>query len=342
MDVSHWSGSPVLAILAGKEEDRFTEFLVHLLQSPEVLRPFLKEVCELEVTNAELTSLRVRTQVTVVGGRPDIAIQSPDFYFLFEAKVGSWLHNEQLGPYATALQEWSAAHPKSKTQLFLLAPGSNSRELKHAVQRQLGNAEAAHILTWENVAETLSKVAEQVHSPRLRVYLQDFKELVAYRLGESTRPFTEEEVKLLVDPLVASALRATRQLVGRVAAVLHEEHGGEIDVGRPVYGPGWDGYTLRSRGRWWWFGVWLDAWVTVGESAIVFQVPGFRPDKLPAGLSHPLPYRTLRGEKGWVVPLMLRDRVDPEELAREHASIVYDWITKFPESGGLRSPMAED
>lgn len=118
MDVSHWSGSPVLAILAGKEEDRFTEFLVHLLQSPEVLRPFLKEVCELEVTNAELTSLRVRTQVTVVGGRPDIAIQSPDFYFLFEAKVGSWLHNEQLGRTLPRFRSGVQLTPRARRSYF--------------------------------------------------------------------------------------------------------------------------------------------------------------------------------------------------------------------------------
>ncbi|MBZ4419335.1 PD-(D/E)XK nuclease family protein [Myxococcus sp. RHSTA-1-4] len=341
MAESNWPGNPVLAILAGKEEDRFTEFLVHLLQAPEVLRAFLKDACGLDVTDAMLNSLHVRTQVTVAGGRPDIAIQSPDLYFLFEAKVGSWLHEDQLAPYAAALQDWSAAHPDGKARLFMLAPGRNLRELRQTVQRQLGNAEAAHILKWEEVAETLRRVAEQVHSPRLRVYLQDFKELVTYRLGENTRPFTEEETRLLADPLVASALRAARQLVGRIAAVLHEEHGGEIDVGRPVYGPGWDGYTLRSKGRWWWFGLWLDAWVTAGESCIVLQVPGFRPDKLPAEFTHPLQYWTLRGEKGWVVPMILRGRVDPEELAREHAAEVYAWVTKFPESGGLHSPMPE-
>ncbi|MFP2906456.1 hypothetical protein ACLESD_15610 [Pyxidicoccus sp. 3LFB2] len=337
--MSNWSGNPVLAMLAGKEEDRFTEFLVHLLQSPEVLRVFLRDVCGLAVTDVDLESLHVRTQVTVSGGRPDIAIQSPSLYYLFEAKVGAWLHEEQLGPYAAALEAWSSAHPEGKAQLFVLAPGRNLPELQQTIRRQLIHTKLAHLLKWEDVADTFSKMAEQVHSPRLRVYLQDFKELVTYRLGERTRPFTEEETRLLADPLVACALRGVRHIVGRIASELEEVHGSEIEVGRPVYGPGWDGYILRSKERWWWFGIWLDAWATAGESAIFLQLPGFRIDRLPMGFARPLPYRTLKGEKGWVVPMVLRDRVDPEELAREHAATVYNWVINFPDSGGLRSPI---
>ncbi|MBZ4414700.1 PD-(D/E)XK nuclease family protein [Myxococcus sp. XM-1-1-1] len=343
MSSSSWTGQPILAVLGSKEEDRFTELLVHLLQAPEVLRAFMRELCGIEVSEAELVSLKARTQVTVPGGRPDIVIQGPARYCLFEAKVSSWLHEGQLLPYSQELQRWQIAHPGGKAHLFLLAPSQSSRGLMQTALQQLSQAAVTSaelsVLDWEKVAEVLAKTSEQVSSLRLRVYLHDFKELVAYRMGEPERPFTREEAQLLGDPLVARALLRARRLIGRIVSTLEEQNGGMIKS-RRYAGPEWDGYVLRALGRWWWFGFWPDAWATAGESALVLQVPGFREQHfgdLPAGFMQPLKCRTSKNETWWVVPLVLREQVDLDILVAEHAATISAWMNGFPESGGLSS-----
>jgi hypothetical protein len=346
MGSSGWDGRPIFALLAGKEEDRFTEFLVHLLQAPEVLRVFLKDLCGLSVTEPELVSLTTRTQVTVPGGRPDIAIRGAKRYYLIEAKVGSWLHEEQLIPYAQELQGWLSAHPEGEAQLFLLAPRQSASGLLQLARQHMsaGGLRKVDIIEWERVGETLGKFSESASTPRLRFYLQDFAELIERRLGGVARPFTPEEAQLLSDPLVARALLGTRDLVNRIASILHEKHGEELQVGRPSYGPGWDGFILRSGGRWWWFGLWLDAWSTAGESAVFLQLPGFREQdrgRLPAGFMHPLEYKTPR-KAGWVVPLEIRGQIELDTLAVEHSSAVYAWLKHFPESGGQGAPSDSD
>ena len=57
------AGKPYLAILGGKEEDRFTKYLDELLCSPVVLDTFLKEVCGIEGSAGD--QIFARTQVTV-------------------------------------------------------------------------------------------------------------------------------------------------------------------------------------------------------------------------------------------------------------------------------------
>ena len=55
-----WVGRPALSILANKEEDRFTEFLFHLLRSNRVLHIFLKTFFDLEVKDNQ--NLVAKTQ----------------------------------------------------------------------------------------------------------------------------------------------------------------------------------------------------------------------------------------------------------------------------------------
>ncbi|WP_395843694.1 hypothetical protein [Archangium violaceum] len=343
-----WTGQPILSLLGGKEEDRFTEFLVHLLQAPEVLRAFMGEVCGIEVSDSELVSLKTRMQVTVPGGRPDIAIQGLARYCLFEAKVSSWLHDEQLPSYFQELQKWKSDHPEGQAHLFLIAPSQSSRGLLQTALQQL-NQEAVTtvdigVLDWEKIADVLARASEQVSAPRLRVYLQDFKELVVCRMGEGGRPFTREEALLLGDPLVARALLRARRLVGPIVANLEGLHGGELKYRRRA-GPEWDGYELRMEDRWWWLGFWPDAWATAGESALFLQLPGFREQdfgRLPSNLMQPLRYLAPNKVTWWLIPLLLREQIELEVLVAEHASMVSDWLKGFPDSGGLDSPPREN
>jgi len=69
-----WEGRPAMALLSGKEEDRFTSYLCELLKSREVLAGFLSKLCGV-APNDLGTAVEVRTQVTVPGGRPDLVIE---------------------------------------------------------------------------------------------------------------------------------------------------------------------------------------------------------------------------------------------------------------------------
>ncbi len=338
---SGWTGQPVLALLAGKVEDRFTEFLVHLLQAPDVLRVFMKELCDIKISDTELSTLSAKTQLTVQGGRPDLAIQGPVRYCLFEAKVDAWLHEGQLIPYADELQKWRSVHPEGTAHLFLLAPSYSARGLLQTAHAQLGHATmttlGVRVLVWEKVAEVLGRISEHATSPRLQIYLQDFRALVTYYMGEMTPPFNEEEILLLRNPLVARAMLNARSLVGRIASVIQEKYGGVMEVTSDrATGPRWDGRNLNAVNRWWWFGFWPDAWASAGGSALFLQLPGFREqdgEQLPSSLTRPLQYRTSHNETGWVVPLELRENVELAELAAEHAATIHAWVKEFPASG---------
>lgn len=321
--VSGWTGRPHphLSLLGGKEEDRFTLYLCELLRDEWVLRRFVTKICGVEV--APNTSLSALIQATVPGGRADLAITGESVYLLFEAKVGSWLHEDQLMPYATALDEWHREHPTGTTRLFVLAPeGQVSRVPNVGIG-----------ITWEAVARLFQELQSETSDPRLAVYLQDFAEIVFHRLGEPSRPFTLEEVQLLESALTARALRRAKDVANRAAEQLLTLLQGATC--NPSYGVEYDGYWLKYGGRGWWFGIWMAAWAKVGQSPSFLHLNGFDNRSLPVlpdGLSNPVEAQL--GNRGqWVIPLVIRDGVDLETLAREHADIIRKYVTETPESG---------
>jgi hypothetical protein len=156
-----WVGKPHLSILGGKEEDRFTQYLCELLRSPTILRAFITEACNLDVTVDETTL--ARTQVTVPGGRPDLAIRGKYLYLLFEAKVGAWLHEDQLRPYAQELDQWLQRQPSGTASLFVLTPQRNLTGILQSAQRELSEAGLDHIhpvgMCWEQVVVLFQTLA---------------------------------------------------------------------------------------------------------------------------------------------------------------------------------------
>ena len=195
--MSTWAGRPHLSILGGKEEDRFTQYLAELLRAPVVLSAFLKSVCGLSaIVDSQISA---RTQVTIPGGRPDLAIRSESLYLLCEAKVSSWLHEEQLTPYARELEQWHQAHPQGTARLFVLAPQRQVGGIVQAAERDLAGAGLDQwrptSITWEQIAALFQGL--DVEDRRLMLHLQEFAEIVTYRLGEPLRPFTLEECRQL-------------------------------------------------------------------------------------------------------------------------------------------------
>ena len=332
--MSNWEGKPHFAILGGKEEDRFTQYLAALLRAPVVLVAFLKNVCRLTLASDE--PLSARTQVTVPGGRPDLAIRGESLYLLYEAKMASWLHEEQLTPYARELDKWSQTHPTGTARLFLLAPQRQVSAIDQMAKRELSAAllDRWHptFITWEEIAVLFQGLEGAVDDQRLALHLREFAEVVFFRLGEPSRPFTIEECRMLEDPLAGKALRRARTLVEQVTKLL-ESRGVTFSTSRGFL---YEGYGAKYNGRYWWYGIWIDAWEKIGGSPICFQLSGFtnRPQSVVLeGLPQPLAVQIDDAEQ--VVPLPVRDGVELDVLAAEQAEIVWRYMTELPQSGAV-------
>ena len=329
--MSTWAGRPHLSILGGKEEDRFTQYLAELLRAPVVLSAFLKSVCGLSaIVDSQISA---RTQVTIPGGRPDLAIRSESLYLLCEAKVSSWLHEEQLTPYARELEQWHQAHPQGTARLFVLAPQRQVGGIVQAAERDLAGAGLDQwrptSITWEQIAALFQGL--DVEDRRLMLHLQEFAEIVTYRLGEPLRPFTLEECRQLDDPLVARSICRARLLVDLVKELLSQR--GLRSA--PSVGRLYDGYYLKYDGRTWWYGLWIEAWAKIGWSPVFLQLLGYSNWPLPpfpAGLPSPAGFQ-LDNVEYIVVPLAIRHDVELEKLADEQAEVIWRFAIELPESG---------
>lgn len=341
--MSTWRGKPYLALLAHKEEDRFTEYLCQLLQSEEVLIPFLRDLCTVE-TPVISSKLSVKTQVTVAGGRPDLTIRGDNIYLLFEAKVASWLHDNQVIPYVKALLSWKEKHPEAVTNLYLVSPARSGVDMLEIGRSFLTSIEPIsleiHLITWESIASLFNTISQssKVSDPRLVFYLNEFVELVTHRLGEAERPYTAEEVKLLYDTSVGRIIMRASTIVQKTGRTLFRNATDQFDI-KDSTGPDFDGYNIRSTNRKWWFGVWISVWANLGEGPIFLQLPGFSgralPD-IPSELPGPMEYKAATST-GFVVPLRIRAQIQLDQLAEEHANIIRRYYLEFPESGFLES-----
>jgi len=328
---------PYLSLLASKEEDRFTEYLGQLLQDPHILRAFVSKVCGVETQSPEM--LIARTQITVPGGRPDLAIRDPGAtYLLFEVKLGSWLHDDQLSPYADALLSWLDRDSERSAHLFLICPGQVlPQELEDGrtqIAGKLGGDLELSGIPWETIASFFRQIANTTTDARLGVHTSDFAELIEWRLEGAPRSFTAEETALLSDPLAAQAINAARRLVHDLRTAVEEmlSENAKMTVS---YGQDFDGYRLVVGDREWWFGFWLDAWEKIGISPLFLQLSGWQggpalevPEHLPLPVVRRMPY----GER-LLAPLTLESGVEPPALLNHLARIICDYCEQVPESG---------
>lgn len=341
--MSPWKGRPYLAILGGKEEDRFTNYLAELLQDKEVLASFcgrfLRSQCGFELDPD--SGLNARTQVIVPDGRPDLAIRGNSTYLLIEAKVSSWLHEDQLQSYAEALDRWQRENPTGKACLFVLVPERQVGATLAVARQQLSSPAlerwTPRAVSWEQVASFLESLADGVDDRNLGVHLRDFKELVNYRFGTAARPFLAEEASILQDSLVANALERVLNVVDRVVTSLSDRG---VKLGnKGVTNEDYIGYKLVLGDREWWYGLWISPWSRLGESPTFLQLPGVANksmDNIPGGLPNPLQFEVDSDLREWVVPLVHREGVELDKLAEEHFGIIWRYMTEVQESGTKR------
>ncbi|MEP6651971.1 MAG: PD-(D/E)XK nuclease family protein [Myxococcales bacterium] len=338
MNDEPWTGRVARALLAGKEEDRFTAFLEQLLKSELVLAAFLKEVCGIPSVAFSTGDLTVATQVQIPNGRPDLVITGPNIFLVFEAKVSAWLHKDQLVSYAQAQSKWRVARPEGIAKLFIVAPQSGLVGLTATSRDQIGaiaTPEFFAAVSWEAIAGLFKTVQAGIRNEELRTSLLLFVQLVETRLGEMSEPFSGEEERLLADPL-------TGRSIGRVLEVL-QRVSGKLSSREPrikqtaASGMTWQGYTLRYDERWWWLGLWPPVWRQTGVSPLILQTPGIKPTEVAfwdSELPKPVPYKT--DHEGMAVPLPMAAGEDFDLVATGIVNIVVAYIVNRPTSGGAK------
>lgn len=333
MSRDSWQQRPLHAMLAGKEEDRFTECLADLLHSKTVLEHFLLDLCQ--ITLKDFTDISVHTQFTVPGGRPDLIIKGPDHFCIFEAKVGSLLHEGQARPYAEKLKYWKQETISGIARLFILTPQANMKSSVETAKQQIaetGFCEAdVNGVAWETIADLFRRLSPQSSDPRLSVYLEDFADLIEHRVGKIQRPFTAEEAELLTDQLTANALFMTRELVEPVIESLTKKlavfnlHLNSTIAASKYY----DGYNLKVEGiKYLWLGMWIQVWARVGGSPLLIQFGDERltahdPSDFPGG-GLPEPAKNEKG--GWFVPLPIKPGVEAADLTEQLAETAAQYI----------------
>ena len=314
-----WTGCPELALLAEKEEDRFTQYLCELLRSESVMAAFLR-TCGVIPPEAAPT-LQPSTQATIPNGRLDLAIRGPGYYLLFEAKVSSWLHDEQLVPYAADLHMWKGKNLNGQCCLILLAPAATLSGIGETAAGQLekaGFAERPTLVAWEQVASMCRTLIDVAQPADLRVHLATFAALVDRRLGQAHEPFSSEEVSLLASPLTGRAVHRASVLLRKLVESL-QKVGPELNLSiTSAHSKHWQGHNLYVGDRWWWVGMWPPVWSTVGGSPLVLQVPGMTEDlisSVPKRLPRPVRFHLSNGE-GFVVHHRPADQWRPSAQPR--------------------------
>ena len=315
---------PIFAMLSDKEEDRFTELLAHLLRNAFVLRQFLSELCRIETVNGDLL---VRTQVLVDSGRPDLCVSGPGVQILFEAKVGSWLHQDQVRPYAEYLAAWSREHPEGIARLFLIVPAPDAKAEASLAKEQSGGLIAdPQVIAWEEIGALFKVIAPRAPT-RIGVYLEDFEALVSKRLGDSLRPFTAEEVEMSRDHLVGRFLALCSRYVTEVAEVLGDRYelstaGGKTDL--------YMGVNLQANGEahgTYWFGIWPGPWGKFGKSPLFLQDFVRTPHDL-RNLPDLQSFEVVEsaGVERALVPLVLSTGLDPTDQVESIVAQIERWV----------------
>lgn len=269
------SVNPARALLARNEEDRFTEYLYHLLLGwDDVLSEFLALCGQTGIVS---NAVEIMLRNYFAGAYPDLAIQGADFYFIFEAKLMSGLAPNQVVPYARSLLNWQQQNPNGRIALFIIGTRKSVQGLVDEAQRQLTNNGMTGVpvqrLAWDEIADRLRGLSQQTQDKQLAVYIQDFADVVFTRLGEPERPFTPEEVQLLSDDQVGMAIQRVWFLADKLIEKVKPGLQFPLEYRRTA-GPFWVGFNLWNQQKGLgWLGVWVDAWAEIGKTPLFYQLP---------------------------------------------------------------------
>jgi hypothetical protein len=268
-----WQGIPARALLRDKLEDRFTEYLAQLLLAEQFLAPFAETFCNIR----DRAAGRVETWCSVPGGYPDLILRFEDTLLLFEAKVDSCLHQQQLVPYANHLSSWAALDQSRRACLFTLTRAAAKESCLETARAQLRDANVDGIelraISWEEIAALCRAVATApTIEGRLRAHLEDFARLVSMSTGKPIEGFTESEVRVLEDRSTGAAFYRAWQLLDAIITALPAHT--SVAIGSfnssSISSNSYYGYGLDDNR--FWFGFWPAAWSEVGESPLFLSI----------------------------------------------------------------------
>lgn len=180
-------------------------------------------------------TIRVRTQVTVAQGRPDIEISCPNHLVYIEAKVESGFGAQQLERYLAALD---ARLPPHSTTLVVLSryPADIPSTISDRVIAR----------RWHQVAHRLMEIRE-----RKAIKGDVNKFLLEQLLGFFVaRNITMERV----GPELMSGVRAFRSLIAMVSEALSARHVTMADT----FGRQWAGYYFDQKAQEFFLGAYYD------------------------------------------------------------------------------------
>ncbi len=166
-------------------------------------------------------------------------------------------------------------------------------------------------IAWEKIGDTVRETSRIVTSRRLQTHMQDFADLIDYRLGEAGRPFTAEEILVLSDRQFASALNRAYLIIKPITEGLKNEFGDCIGI-KKSNGMGFTGYAFEYAGNKFWFGVWMHTWAAIGGSPLCLQIFQHVPHDLewPGGMSKPAEGKW----NGRIMPIDIAAQVERDEL----------------------------
>jgi len=337
--------NPAWALMVGQEEDRFTAYLVSVLDENRTtgfLDRLLRTVFGWELTTEELKALRIDTHATGIDGEPipggvaDILLCGLDRAAVVEVKLEATFTDNQPGNYVRGLK----GRGMRDTGFAILAPGRRLEPLRQEAlarltQEGLDDCEVKTV-SWESVTDWARVEARMQGLGPARTHLEDLAGLVERRIGSAARPLTEDEALALSAPAVVRGLgEAIRSVELGVVVETLRQHPDVSEMSKRKNGAGWSGYDFCFRGHK--FGFWLHvhAWERHGQGPLWCQVVSADAQRrYEANAATREPLRSLwEGEDGYL-PLPLRPRLEPTEQGKHLAARIVEYARlAVPEAG---------
>jgi hypothetical protein len=184
---------------------------------------------------SDATTIRVRTQVTVAQGRPDIEISSSNHLVYIEAKVESGFGELQLERYLAALD---ARMPPQSTTLVVLS--------RYPAEIPSTTCDRVIARRWHQVAHRLVEIRDRkLIKGDVNNFLVD--QLIGFFVA---RNITMERV----GPELVSGVRAFRSLIAMVSEALSARHLTTADT----FGRKWAGYYFDQKKQEFFLGAYYD------------------------------------------------------------------------------------
>jgi hypothetical protein len=284
----------------GGEEDRFTYVLASLLHDERVARAFTSSVLDIQLAASPRVVADI--QQVVSDGRVDLRLSGTGFYAVIEVKVAAWLHGDQMPAYARHVAA------RDGGRLFLLTPSTTLLGMQADAQAQIAAVApdpAASVvvagISWQRVADFLKRLSDDDSElpGDVRVYLNDFADVVYADIEGDRRPFTTEEARTIQTASIADYTERLEIVLIDALRLLRLAFPGSSN--KMGVGVGYLGAGIKLGGYSAWFGMAGAAWREQGRTPYWIQT-------LPTAITHH--WDALADERGLPLSIARRGRAE--------------------------------